>query len=193
MKRRKFIKTTGSIAVGGMTIPTLLGNIVNASELERGTDIKSLFESNREDALTLTDDVFHKCILEKILPPVEPLKHNWVYPGGPYYKGQWIWDSMFVVDLLSILPGKKQVIRDIFQNYWDFQDRWNRVMPEYAHDMVTVAIKTAPQEVRQFSHRYLYWPGVLNGYISVMATRNYLNNALTGLKAFMTGTGVKEI
>jgi len=85
------------------------------------------------------------------LPPVEPLKHNWVYPGGPYYKGQWIWDSMFVVGLLSILPGKKKVIRDIFQNYWDFQDRWNRVMPEYAHDMVTVAIKAAPQEVRQFS------------------------------------------
>ena len=58
---------------------------------------------------------------------------------------------MFVVDLLSILPGKKQVIRDIFQNYWDFQDRWNQRMPAYARDMVTVAIKTAPQEVRQFS------------------------------------------
>jgi len=79
------------------------------------------------------------------------LKNTWVVPGGPYYKGQWIWDTMFVVDLLSILPGKKKVIRDIFQNYWDFQDRWNARMPGYAHDMVTVAIKTAPQEVRQFS------------------------------------------
>jgi len=59
MKRRKFIKTTGSIAVGGMALPTLLGNIVNASESGIETDIKSLFESNREDALTLTDDVFH--------------------------------------------------------------------------------------------------------------------------------------
>ena len=81
----------------------------------------------------------------------EPLQHTWVQPGGPYYVGQWIWDTMFVVDLLSILPGKKQVIRDIFQNYWDFQDRWNQQMPAYAHDMVTVAIKTAPQKVRQFS------------------------------------------
>jgi hypothetical protein len=26
---------------------------------------------------------------------------------------------MFVVDLLSILPDQKQVIRDIFENYWD--------------------------------------------------------------------------
>ena len=114
-------------------------------------DIKSLFRSNREDALMLTERVFQKCILEKIMPPTPPLKHNWVVPGGPYYRGQWIWDTMFVVDLLSILPGKEQVIRDIFQNYWDFQDRWNKTMPEYAHDMVTVAIKTEPQEVRQFS------------------------------------------
>jgi putative isomerase len=58
---------------------------------------------------------------------------------------------MFVVDLLSILPDKRKVIRDIFQNYWDFQDRWNKDAPEYARDMITVAIKTAPQEVRQFS------------------------------------------
>jgi len=48
-------------------------------------------------------------------------------------------------------PDKKNVIRGIFQNYWDFQDRWNQVMPDYARDMVTVAIKTAPQEVRPFS------------------------------------------
>jgi len=89
--------------------------------------------------------------LEKLQLPVEPLQHTWVRPGGPYYKGQWIWDTMFVVDLLSILPDKKELIRDIFQNYWDFQDRWNQRMPAYARDMVTAAIKTAPQEVRQFS------------------------------------------
>jgi len=58
---------------------------------------------------------------------------------------------MFVVDLLSILPDTKKLIRDVFQNYWDFQDRWNKDAPECARDMITVAIKTAPQEVRQFS------------------------------------------
>ncbi len=114
-------------------------------------DIRSHFQSTREETLKLTEDVFRKCILDKILLPTEPLKRNWIWPGGPYYKGQWIWDSMFVVDLLSILPGKKKLIRDIFQNYWDFQDRWNSRMPDYAQDMITVAIKTAPQEVRQFS------------------------------------------
>jgi hypothetical protein len=64
--------------------------------------------------------------------------------------GQWIWDTMLVVDLLRILPNTKPVIREIFKNYWDFQDRWNVKMPDYAHDMVTVAIKTALQDVRQF-------------------------------------------
>lgn len=145
MKRREFFTLTGGVA-----LTHLLSEIVNASESDR-INIRALFESNRADALKLTEDVFRKCVLEKIVPPVEPLKHNWVRPGGPYYKGQWIWDTMFVVDLLSILPGKKKVIRDIFQNYWDFQDRWNKEMPDYARDMVTVAIKTAPQDVRQFS------------------------------------------
>ncbi|MCF7974622.1 MAG: hypothetical protein K9N55_12455 [Phycisphaerae bacterium] len=157
MKRREFIKMAGSALTlcpwldpWGMAAesdvfgPSVFGDNSNA-------DIRSLFESNREDALSLTEDVFRKCILDKIIPPTPPLKHNWVYPGGPYYKGQWIWDSMFVVDLLSILPDKKKVIRDIFQNYWDFQDRWNATEPEYAHDMITVAIKTEPQEVRRFS------------------------------------------
>ncbi len=149
--RRKFIQTTGAIAIGSMAMPSLLNFTAFGNDLNKNIDIKSLFESDREDVLTLTDRIFHKCILDKIMPPTPPLKHNWIVPGGPYYKGQWIWDTMFVVDLLSILPDKKQLIRNIFQNYWDFQDRWNQQMPDYAHDMVTVAIKTEPQEVRQFS------------------------------------------
>jgi len=148
--RRKFIQTSGTFALG-ILMPSAFGNSAFGQYLKEETDIKSLFKSNREDALLLTERIFQKCILEKILPPTPPLKHNWVYPGGPYYKGQWIWDSMFVVDLLSILPDKKQVIRDIFQNYWDFQDRWNKIVPEYAQDMVTAAIKTFPQDVRLFS------------------------------------------
>jgi putative isomerase len=149
--RRKFIQTTGAFSMGSLAMPSLFGNPVFDGISIKELDIKSLFNSNREDALTLTERVFEKCILEKIMPPTPPLKHNWVVPGGPYYKGQWIWDTMFVVDMLSILPGKEQLIRDIFQNYWDFQDRWNEIVPEYAHDMVTATIKTFPQDVRQFS------------------------------------------
>lgn len=145
MKRREFLKTAGAVS-----LVSALGDFLGASE-PAPFDMGMLFEANSPELLALAERVMEKCVLEKIMPPTPPLKNTWVVPGGPYYKGQWIWDTMFVVDLLSILPDKKKVIRDIFQNYWDFQDRWNARMPDYARDMVTVAIKTEPQEVRQFS------------------------------------------
>jgi len=86
--RRKFIQTTGAFAIGGMTMPSLIGNPAFGMNSIKEMDIKSLFKSNREDALALTERVFGKCILEKIMPPTPPLKHAWVVPGGPYYKGQ---------------------------------------------------------------------------------------------------------
>jgi len=150
MKRRDFLRIAGGSAVCGMAMAHLNHVLGKATE-PQVANIRSLFESDNADALALTERVFQKCVLERIQPPEEPLKHNWVRPGGPHYVGQWIWDTMFVVDLLSILPGREELIRDIFQNYWDFQDRWNKKMPDYAHDMITAAIKTAPQAVRQFS------------------------------------------
>lgn len=147
MKRRRFLTiSAGALAaLPRWAAANPLGGAGGAADLGRW------FESDDGKVLDLAEAVMRKCVLERIQAPVEPLKHNWVYPGGPYYKGQWIWDSMFVVDLLAIVPGKEPVIRGIFQNYWDFQDRWNRTAPAHARDMITVAIKTAPQEVRQFS------------------------------------------
>jgi putative isomerase len=146
MNRRNFLKITSS----GIALSPWLEQWACAAETE-AFDVREFFESDNAEVLALAQRVFDKCILDKLRAPVEPLLHTWVQPGGPYYKGQWIWDTMFVVDLLSIWPDQKPVIRDIFQNYWDFQDRWNKEAPDYARDMITVAIKTAPQEVRQFS------------------------------------------
>ncbi len=189
MKRRKFLKIAGS----GITLSPLLEQLViaaddsgthgGASDYSTNANIRSLFDSNGEEALALTEVVFHKCILDKIMPPTPPLKNTWIVPGGPYYKGQWIWDTMFVVDLLSILPGRKKLIRDIFQNYWDFQDRWNRKMPDYAHDMITVAIKTEPQEVRQFSQIPILAWGVERVY-SRNGDRQLLKECLGQLERF---------
>ena len=145
MKRREFLETAGGVALAGA-----LRDYVGAFE-PGPLDVGSLFEAGSPEVLSLAERVMEKCVLEKIMPPTPPLKNTWIVPGGPYYKGQWIWDTMFVVDLLSILPDKEGLIRDVFQNYWDFQNRWNKTAPEYARDMVTVAIKTEPQEVRQFS------------------------------------------
>jgi len=129
VRRRKFLKIAGS----GIALSPLLEQLAMAaddiaagagvSSDNMNSDIRSVFESDSEEVINLAETVFRKCILEKIMPPRPPLKNTWIVPGGPYYKGQWIWDTMFVVDLLSILPSKKKVIRDIFQNYWDFQDR----------------------------------------------------------------------
>jgi len=149
--RRKFIQTAGAFSIASMAMPSIARNPAFRGISSEKIDIKSLFNSNREDALAITERVFEKSILDKIREPYPPLKNRWVQPGGSHYMGQWIWDTMFVVDLLSILPEKEQLIREIFQNYWDFQDRWNNTVPEYAQDMITVAIKTFPQEVRQFS------------------------------------------
>lgn len=149
VSRRRFLQGAAATLAGSLLAP-LQGGSTSAAALE-APDVRELFVSDDPVVLSLAERVFQKCILEKIQPPTPPLKHRWIRPGGPYYKGQWIWDTMFVVDVLSLLAGTKPLIREIFQNYWDFQDRWNARMPDYAHDMVTVAIKTEPQPVRQFS------------------------------------------
>jgi putative isomerase len=163
MKRRDFLKLAGGAALGGAALVGGCADLANAPK-GKTTNIRDLFESDDAEVLALAQRVFDKCVLGKLRPPVEPLQRTWVQPGGPYYLGQWIWDTMFVVDLLSLLPGQKQVIRDIFQNYWDFQDRWNKNAPEYARDMITVAIKTAPQEERQFSQIPILAWGVARVY-----------------------------
>jgi putative isomerase len=97
--------------------------------------IHTLFRCDDPNMWRLTVDAYHQCILGGLRPPDPPLEYVWLSPGGQY-RGQWLWDTMFVVDLLSILPDQRDTIRGIFQNYWDFQKRWNSVMPEYAHGMV---------------------------------------------------------
>jgi putative isomerase len=144
MKRRAFLASAGAASLAGPSNP-----LAARTGPEPGID--ALFESDNPALLALARRVMQKCVLEKVMPPAPPLKNRWIVPGGPYYKGQWIWDTMFVVDLLSILPHQQELIREIFRNYWDFQDRWNESAPDHARDMIAGTIKTAPQEQRQFS------------------------------------------
>jgi len=143
MNRRHFFHSSAATSIACF-FPTRLS-------AETGTDYQDLFISDNPQALALARRVMEKCVLDKVRKPQPPLNHDWIIAGEPHYRGQWIWDTMFVVDLLSILPDKKETIRGVFQNYWDFQDRWNETAPDYAKDMITVAIKTEPQAVRQFS------------------------------------------
>jgi hypothetical protein len=106
-----------------------------AKENETAAVLDQIFQGSDRDVMKLVKDAYLQCIVEKIEPPDPPLAHRWIVPGGGY-DAQWLWDTMFVVDLLSILPGKKGIIREVFQNYWDFQQRWNQVKPDFMHGMV---------------------------------------------------------
>jgi len=147
MNRREFMRVSGGLfavsALGGH-----FGDHTNAAHAT-GIDIRSFFEWEDPAVIRVAEEVFQKCILGKVFPAEAPLQHNWIAPGGGY-RGQWIWDTMFVVDLLSILPGQDKVIRDVFQNYWDFQVRWNKEMPEYAHDMIPCMIEPGKKDWVKF-------------------------------------------
>ena len=134
LPRRSFIKTA-TTGLAGLLHPSL-GGLFAA---EAGPLAADLFDSPDPAVLKLTSEVFQHCILGKVKAPKGVLKQRWIAPGGGY-NGQWIWDTMFVVDLLSILPDKQEVIREVFRNFWDFQVRWNKEMPDFAHDMVPCMI-----------------------------------------------------
>ncbi|MDD1650734.1 MAG: hypothetical protein LUO80_10135, partial [Methylococcaceae bacterium] len=107
-----------------------------------GRDLKALFESDDPKLNRMAADVMRHCVLAKVKPPEGTAKRRWLQAGtGDAFYGQWIWDTMFVVDLLAILPEYKETIRDVFQNYWDFQERWNARFPAYAHNMVPCMIE----------------------------------------------------
>jgi len=141
MNRRKFMIRSLEGALGGVMLSQWPG-IGFASGNLQSNIFESLFESSNADLIRMADDVFRQCVIDKIRPPEGTLKHRWLQAGtGNAFYGQWIWDTMFEVDLLAIIPDKKELIREIFQNYWDFQERWNEKRPDYAHNMIACMIE----------------------------------------------------
>jgi glycogen debranching enzyme len=119
--------------------PSPAASLPGTSSLSNLQDLLSLigqvFSSTDPTLLQFAADVYADCIVGKIRPASAPLMHPFIVPGGGYY-AQWLWDTMFVVDLLSLLPGQQETIRGVFQNYWDFQERWNAAKPEFMHGMI---------------------------------------------------------
>ena len=123
------------------------GNGQGPSRYQVAALLKPLFNTSGPEIDRLLIDAYTECILGKIRPPDPPLSCSFIVPGGGYF-AQWIWDTMFVVDLLAILPGQQDLIRGVFQNYWDFQRRWNAVKPAFMHGMIAnfMAPYDAPKE-----------------------------------------------
>ena len=136
MKRNSFLRLSG-LSFGMLVIPSFLKAICTSEE--RPFDVNDYFESDNPEVLKLVDSVYQKCILNKIIQPEGYLRRKWITPGGHYY-GQWIWDTMFVTDLLAIIDEQKETIFDVFRNYRDMQARWDEVKPEYAHGMIPCMI-----------------------------------------------------
>lgn len=104
-------------------------------------------------------DVYRQCIVNKICSPEPPFRHRWINVGG-LLNGEWVyrvqclWDSSFAIDLLAIVPENKVLIREIVQNYWDLQARWDAVKPDYAKGMIACLIHPESHPVYQEkSHR----------------------------------------
>lgn len=89
--------------------------------------------------------VYEQCVVGKLRAPAPPLTHAWLVPGGGYY-AQWLWDTMFVADLLAVLPGQEATLRGVFANYWEFQRRWDAEKPATQQGMIANFI--APFEGR---------------------------------------------
>jgi len=139
MNRRRFLQSSGAGSLAIMA-SSPFSTSSWGGEASAPIDLRSLLEAKDPEVMRLLQDIFRECVLEKLRPPEGTLKRKWITAGGGFH-GQWVWDTMFVVDLLSLLPGMEQNIRDVFANYWDFQVRWNEKMPPYAHDMVPCMIE----------------------------------------------------
>ncbi|HZL28996.1 MAG TPA: trehalase family glycosidase [Acidobacteriaceae bacterium] len=140
--RREFLAASAT-AAASFALPDIFAqqtqqDLGATPELDRkqlAATLRTLLVSDSPALLTFAEQIYATCILGKIRPAAPPLQHPWIVPGGGYY-AQWLWDTMFVVDLLSLLPGQETIIRGVFQNYWDFQQRWDAVKPTFMHGMV---------------------------------------------------------
>ncbi len=114
MNRRAFLKDSltgmaAAVAWRPFTIQSWGGTASPPANI----DVRSFLQANDPAALRLVEEVFRECVHGKVSAPTGTLQHTWITAGGGYV-GQWLWDPMFVLDLLSLLPNQQQIIRDVF-------------------------------------------------------------------------------
>ncbi len=146
MKRREFLNGAALSFARVLGFPAWTKAMAGSGDEIR---IRDYFTWHDEEVISLTEKVIQKCVLNKVMPPEGVLDHRWIKPGGGYH-GLWLWDTMFVIDLLSLFPGQMPAIHDVFHNFRDFQYRWNSVKDTHAHDMIPCMIMPGKENWMDF-------------------------------------------
>jgi hypothetical protein len=79
--------------------------------------LPQLVRTEDEGLNALVEKIYRECVYGKLFEPMPPeLPYRWFAPGGAYFTGQWIWDTMFV--LIAFAPlNDDAVVREAFDNY----------------------------------------------------------------------------
>lgn len=193
--RRVVLGSLGATLASALLPPAALSAALPSEALSRaGIEqlLKPLLITRNPALFQFAVTVYQRCILGRIQPAEPPLRHPWLVPGG-IYVGQWIWDTTFLTSLLAILPGRQKFIQGVYQNYWEFQQRWNQAKPEYAHGMVANFIAPDSGPPGFTGKDWLAFPGfsqapLLAWGVERVFARNrdleLVRQALPGLEAF---------
>jgi len=94
------------------------------------------FQFRDEVTRQFATDVLWRCVLPKIQQPTGLIRHRWLAPGrrffnhpNPYWNG-YIWDTAFMADVLSWMPGTEPIIAEVFRNYWEWVKQSDALAPE---------------------------------------------------------------
>jgi glycogen debranching enzyme len=154
LDRRRFLAAVGAATLAGYPHGGFAIDVPEPKD-DAAADIVHRFLDCSDPAMQrFAADVFRQCLVNKICPAEPPFQHRWINCGGLLngewvYKVQCLWDSMFAIDLLAIVPENKGLIREIVQNYWDLQSRWDAVKPDYAKGMIACLIHPKSHPVYQ--------------------------------------------
>jgi len=133
LTRRSVLSGLGAAALAAAIPVRAASEALTRPQIEQL--LKPLFVTPDPALFQFAVTIYERCVLGRIQLAEPPMRYPWLVPGGVYV-GQWLWDTTFLTDLLAILPNRQVFLRGVYQNYWDFQQRWNRAKPAYAHGMV---------------------------------------------------------
>jgi hypothetical protein len=165
--RRTFLASSLTLAAGAACSQPLLSNRLFAGQPAKYTAITSFEETaakikpylqcGDEATMKFAVTTYRDCLLSKIVPAEFQYRYAHVPGGGNYGHFEGLWDNMFVIDALSVLPEYRELAYGIVQNMFDFQTWWDAHMPDYRRGMLSNQTRPDPAGWEK-SLRYSQFP-----------------------------------